>query len=108
MKICFPVQDIKGMDSTLDMNIMTAKCFLIVDSMSAEIKTVPRGALNPLASLEKETFDILVVNSIGRVAVEMLREKRKKVYKCHGMTVAKNVEMAKKRALTEITPDQCT
>jgi len=108
MRICFPVQEAKGLESNLDMNIMTAKAFLIVDTQTNEIKVIPRGGLNPVAPLEKEMFEFVVVMSIGKMAVQKFNEKRKRVYKCHGMTVAKNVDMMKRHQLQEIRPEQCT
>ena len=107
MRICFQVQDAKGLESSLDMNIMTARCFLIVDTQSGEQKIVPRGTLNPVAPLEKEMFEFVVVHSIGKLAVQKFNEKRKRVYKCHGLTVAKNVDMMKRHQLQEIKPEQC-
>ena len=108
MRICFPVQDDKGLESGLDMNIMTARGFVIVDTQANEVKFIPRGGLNPVAPLEKEMFEFVVVHSIGKMAVQKFNEKRKRVYKCHGLTVAKNVDMMKRHQLQEIRPEQCT
>lgn len=103
MRICFPVKENNGLDSTIEVNIIMTKMYLIVDTQDGSLKEVPKTGLNPLAPLEKEMFDVIIVNQIGKVAVKKMHERRKRVFKSYGTSVARNLDMMKRRQLAEIT-----
>jgi predicted Fe-Mo cluster-binding NifX family protein len=79
MNICIPITDDRGLDSAVCAHFGSAPAFLIVDSDSGSCRTITNGnqhhahgQCSPLASLQGERIDAMVVGGIGAGALGRL------------------------------------
>jgi predicted Fe-Mo cluster-binding NifX family protein len=110
MKICFPVQNDKGIDSLVYSHFGSAPAFVIVDTESQSVKSLSNGdrhhehgACNPVMALNNEQVDAIVVGGIGGGALNKLNQKGIKVFRAQQPTINENVALFSAGALLEFT-----
>lgn len=113
MKIAFPTDKDKGMESPVYGHFGSASAFIIVDSDSGAYQTVNNGdkdhihgQCQPLAALGGTDVNAVVVGGIGAGALMRLNSSNIKVYRGVEGTVAENLRMIKADALPMLTMDQ--
>ena len=111
MKICIPVNESNGINSTVSAHFGSAPFFMIVDSDNLNCKAVvntnqhhSHGMCQPLAVLSNEKFDGIVVGGIGMGALNKLQAAGIKVYKTECTTITETIDAYKKSTLHEVTP----
>jgi predicted Fe-Mo cluster-binding NifX family protein len=116
MKLCFPVEQKKGLESLVYSHFGSAPAFLIFDTNSNEVITIDNsnlnhvhGACNPIQTIGGSNVDVVIVGGIGGGAISKLNAKNIKVFQSVKGTVEFNIEMFNKSLLTELTmEDACT
>jgi len=113
MKIAFPTQDNRGMDSPVFGHFGSAPQFIIVDSSSGTFESAENpdrehqhGQCQPLAALSGRTVDAVVVGGIGAGALQKLNTAGIKLYRAVEGTVNENLELVKSGLLPLFTLDQ--
>lgn len=111
MRICFPIEIYKGMDSTISDHFGSAPLFLVSDTSSGETTVISNsdqhhahGACNPLQALHDSRLDGIAVRNIGAGAVGHLTRSGLRVYKATGESVRENVEKLISNSLPEYSP----
>ena len=114
MKVCFPVQDNEGMESTVFNHFGSAPLFVVVDAVSDIVSAIGNGdqhhvhgACNPLKALDGQSIDAVVVGGIGAGALSRLNQAGIKVYRAQSKTVRENMALYKDRALAEYSLQSC-
>lgn len=112
MRICIPVNDIRGLDGEPYGHFGSAGRFLFVDSDTWDTQVIDNGdqhhahgMCQPLQGLAGQRVDAIIVGGIGARAVERLNEAGIRVYRSTAGTVRNNVEALKKGTLEELNPD---
>jgi len=74
MRVCFPVQDNQGIESTVYNHFGSAPAFIVVNTATKEVSTInngdlhhTHGACNPMKALSGENVNAIVVGGIGAV-----------------------------------------
>ena len=113
MKICFPIEIDKGLDSTISDHFGSAPLFLLADTESGETSVISNsdqhhdhGACNPLQALHDSQIEGIAVRNIGAGAVNHLTRSGLRVYKATGDTVRENVEKLTTNSLPEYSPSE--
>lgn len=113
MKIAFPSQENRDLESAVYSHFGSAPFFIIVDEASGELESVPNADLHhthgncqPLAALSGKPVDAIVVGGIGGGALRKLGNAGITVYRAVEGTVADNLALIKKGALPEFTLEQ--
>jgi predicted Fe-Mo cluster-binding NifX family protein len=106
MNICIPIDEDKGLQSQVCVHFGSAPAFLIVDTDSGECHAVPNqnqhhghGMCTPLASLQGEHIDGIVVGGIGMGALDKLEAANVRVYLSEQATAGEVVDAFKAGAL---------
>jgi predicted Fe-Mo cluster-binding NifX family protein len=112
MKIAFPTQENKSIESPVYSHFGSARFFIIVDAETGEQETVDNHDLNhahgmcqPLAALGGKSVDAVVVGGIGGGALKKLTEEGVKTYRAVEGTVSENLSLIKDGKLPEFTLD---
>jgi predicted Fe-Mo cluster-binding NifX family protein len=116
MKVCFPIEENRGLESVVFGHFGSAPIFLLVDTEGNQATVISNsdqhhshGACNPLRALNGQQVDGIVVGGIGAGALNHLRHAGLRVFKAQGATVRENVEMIAGNALPEFTvQDSCS
>lgn len=110
MKLCFAVQEDRGIDSSVYGHFGSAPAFVVVDTELQEAVTVSNrnlnhahGACNPIAAIGGHNVDAVVVGGIGAGAVRGLNAAGIKVYRSAGETVKENIILFNECKLPELT-----
>lgn len=110
MKICLPVLNDQGIDSSISGHFGSAPLFMFVDTDTLSTKTMTNqtdghehGMCKPLAMIGNEPYDAIVVGGIGAGALGKLHAAGKKVYKTEFTTVKETVEAIKQGKLSEFS-----
>ena len=113
MKIAFPTQEKKGIESLVYGHFGSAHYFVVVDTEenSTEIIENPdRYHLHvhcqPLKALNGRRVDAIIVGGIGGGALRKLLMEGIKVYRATEGQVRDNLELLNSDKLTVFTPDQ--
>lgn len=113
MKIAFPTQEGKGLDSTVYGHFGSAKIFVIVETDNDSIETVfnqnldhQHGQCQPMVALGGRDVDAVVVGGIGGGALRKLNAEGKRVFRAAEGSVKENLELIQSHKLPEITLDQ--
>jgi predicted Fe-Mo cluster-binding NifX family protein len=111
MIIAIPIEEDKGLDSLVCGHFGSAPGFLIVDAESGACRGVSNqnlhhvhGACTPLASLQGERLDGIVVGGIGGGALAKLRAAGLDVFLASAPTVRETVEALKAGTLRKVDP----
>lgn len=114
MKICFPVAEVKGIESEVYGHFGSAPVFMLVETESKTITTINNkdqdhvhGACNPTKALNNQNVDAIVVGGIGAGALSKLNQLGIKVFRANAATVKENLAMLKSQNLSELTMQQC-
>ncbi len=112
MRICIPVNDVRGLDGEPYGHFGSAERFIFVDGETGESEVVDNGdrghahgMCQPLRGLQGKRIDAIIVGGIGARAVERLNDAGIRVYRSTKGTVRDNIEALKRGALEELTAD---
>ena len=113
MKIAFPTEEDKGLESPVFGHFGSAPRFIIIDSENESFESVTNrdknhlhGQCNPLAALASRPVEAVVVGGIGAGALNKLNAGGIKTYRAIEGTVSENLKLIKSGALPEVTLDQ--
>ncbi len=111
MKVCIPTQEDRGIESVVYGHFGSAQHFIIYDTEKGDIKSLTNqnqhhahGTCSPMAALDGESVDRIIVGGIGKKAILGLNNAGIKVYQSKEGTVQDNVEALKNGKLNELTP----
>lgn len=111
MRVCFPVEIERGMESEVYGHFGSAPVFVIVETRNNNMTTInnkdehhAHGACNPLKKFNNHQVDALVVAGIGMGALNILNQSGIKVFHVQARTVRENVALMKAGNLPEFTP----
>lgn len=110
MKICFPVESDKGLDSEVFGHFGSAPIFIVFNTETKTIDTINNqdlghvhGMCSPLKALGGKIVDIIVVGGIGAGAINKLGEMGIKVYRASNGTIRDNIGLVENNTISEIT-----
>lgn len=112
MKICFPIIEDKGLQSSVNNHFGSTKEFLIYDTDKKSFETVRNldaghihGACQPLKALDGKRVDAVILGGIGTGALLKLNATGVKVFRASTSLVEDNLKSYCDGHLVEITPD---
>lgn len=112
MKICFPVDEDRGLASPVCAHFGSAPFFLVVDTETRTAQSIvnqnqhhAHGMCQPLAALVGESIDALVVGGIGWGAYLKLQSANIQVFRAEHPTVAAALDAYAAGRLAPITRD---
>ena len=110
MKICFPVESDKGMNSEVYGHFGSAPVFVVVDSETKVIEAInnqnlihEHGMCNPLKALDGKKVDAIVVGGIGAGAISKLNVAGIKVFRAFQGSVQQNILALENNKMAELT-----
>ncbi len=110
MKIAFPVQDDKGMESQVYSHFGSARLFIVIETDNDAVAIVANqdlghqhGKCKPLDALGGHLVDAVVVGGIGGGALRALNSAGIKVYRAVEGSIQENLELSKRGVLPEFT-----
>jgi predicted Fe-Mo cluster-binding NifX family protein len=110
MKVCFAVQEDKGVESLVYGHFGSAPAFIVVDTETDKAVTVNNrdlnhvhGACNPIQAVGGLKPDVVVVGGIGAGAITRLNAEGVKVYRSMAETVKDNLGLLKENKLPELS-----
>jgi predicted Fe-Mo cluster-binding NifX family protein len=113
MKIAFPTQDDRGLESPVYGHFGTAPFFTVVDDQTGAIEAVSNMDLNhthgqcqPMKALGRGKADAVVVGGIGAGALNGLLSAGIKTYRAVEGTVADNLKLFRQGTLPQFTLNQ--
>jgi len=111
MIIAIPIEKDEGLESRVCAHFGSAPGFLIVDTETSACRSIlnrnehhAHGACMPLASLQGEHLDGIVVGGIGQGALVRLNAANISVFLASSPTVAETVASFKAGTLERVTP----
>lgn len=111
MKLCFPVREMSDLESEVFGHFGSAPAFMLVDSETEAITVIDNadqrhahGMCNPIAALEGQKVDIVVVGGIGGGALMKLNRAGIRVYQATGKTVRENIDLFSEKRLSQFQP----
>jgi predicted Fe-Mo cluster-binding NifX family protein len=114
MKICFPVQQDEGFDSSVYNHFGSAPVFVVVDTETNGIASINNrdqhhvhGACNPMKALDNQKVDAIVVGGIGAGALTRLNQMGIAVHRSQAPTVRENVSLFAAQQLPVLTMQGC-
>jgi len=111
MRICFPIEVDKGLDSVIFGHFGLAPLFMFVDTKAKTSQAVinqarhDRDKCSPLKILEENETDMVIVEEIGPEAIARLNANRITVYKAGKKTLRENIDLFRNHCLTELSVD---
>jgi len=100
MKVCFPVNTARSLESEVYGHFGSAPAFILVDTETKETSVItnsdqnhPHGKCSPLRALGGSEIDCVVVGGIGGGALMKLNQAGISVYKAMGLTVQDNLDL---------------
>jgi predicted Fe-Mo cluster-binding NifX family protein len=114
MKLCFPVQNDEGMDSTVYNHFGSAPQFVVVDTQTNSIASISNrdqhhahGACNPMKALDNQQVDAIIVGGIGGGALSRLNQMGIVVHRSQAATVRENLTLHANNGLPVLTLQGC-
>ncbi len=114
MKICFPVQNDNGMESTVYNHFGSAPVFVVIDTDTNNVTSInnrdqhhSHGACNPMKALDNQEVDAIVVGGIGAGALTRLNQMGITVHRSHGANIRENLTMLQANSLPVLTLQGC-
>ena len=111
MRICFPIESDRGLDSPVCGHFGSTPAFLVVDSETSACQVLnndnehhAHGACQPLRSLGALSPDAVVVGGIGAGALMKLNAAGVRVFRACAPTVAENLQAFRTGTLEEVDP----
>ncbi len=93
MKICFPVQENRGIESIVYNHFGSAPLFVVVDTDTNSVGMIDNrdqhhvhGACSPLKALDNQRIDAVIVGGIGAGALSKLNQAGIRVYRSASAT----------------------
>lgn len=112
MHVCIPVDEDKGLQSPVCRHFGSAPMFMLVPLDGSACRVIPNrnqqhahGQCSPLASLQGESLESVVVGGIGNGALGRLTASGIPVYKTQDTTVDAVMSAYKARTLPLMTSD---
>jgi predicted Fe-Mo cluster-binding NifX family protein len=109
MKVCFPTENLLGLESEVYGHFGSAPGFVIVNTVAAELDQVANsdqhhvhGTCQPLLALSGRRFDSIVVGGIGMGALVKLQAEGIRVYRALQGTVRDNLDLIQRGILPEM------
>lgn len=106
MKVAFPVEADRGLESAVYGHFGTAPCFIIVDSENEGFQKVDNrdarhlhGQCQPMKALGENPVDAVVVGGIGLGALSRLQDSGVEVFRAVSGNVRENLELIKEGKL---------
>jgi predicted Fe-Mo cluster-binding NifX family protein len=113
MKIAFPTQEDRQMQSEVYSHFGSAKYFIVVDSETDDVTTInnqdldhQHGNCQPLQALGGKIVDAVIVGGIGAGALRKLVDAGIRTYRAAEGTVSENLDLIKAEKLPDFTLDQ--
>ncbi len=114
MKVCFPVQNDEGIESTVYNHFGSAPMFVVIDTDTNAISTIHNrdqhhrhGACNPMNALDNQKVDAIVVGGIGAGALSRLNQMGIMVHRAQAATIKENAALFSAKALPLLTLQGC-
>ncbi len=114
MKLCFPVQQDEGIESTVYNHFGSAPFFVVVDTETNDVASISNrdqhhvhGACNPLKALNDQRVDAVIVGGIGAGALTRLNQLGIAVHRSQAATVRENVALHAGERLPVLTVQGC-
>ena len=111
MRICFPVKEYQGNDSTVYGHFGSAPSFAVINTEGNEVSEIvngdaehAHGKCSPLKALDGQSVDCVVVGGIGSGALNKLMASGIDVYKADSGTVSHNLELFNNGKLNKFNP----
>ncbi len=111
MNICIPIEDDNGLDSAICAHFGSAPAFMIVNTSDNSFKVIrnnnehhAHGMCSPLAALNGEAVDGMVVGGIGMGALNKLQAAGIQVFVAAHETVRETVSAYNAGALDSMQP----
>jgi len=112
MKICFPVESDKGLESEVYGHFGSAPVFIVFDTELKSFNIINNqnlghghGMCNPLKALDGNKVDAIIVGGIGAGAINKLNSMGIKVYRAVQGTVQANIKLFENNTMSEISVD---
>jgi predicted Fe-Mo cluster-binding NifX family protein len=112
MNICIPIDEDKGLQSPVCAHFGSAPAFMILDLDSGACRAILNGNQNhdhgtcsPLAALQGERIDGMVVGGIGMGALNRLMSANIRVYLSEHRTVEETARAFKSGTLKQMQPN---
>ncbi len=112
MKICLPTLDSRGLESQISQHFGSAPFFLVVDTESRECQELPNklrkhgnGNCHNLIGLRMAGVEKLIVQDLGRGALQKLQAVHSKVYQTSHRFVGEAIEAFGQSLLPEMKID---
>ena len=113
MRICFPVFNLKGLESPVYAHFGSAPGFVIVNTENQAVDEISNndlhhahGMCQPLKALGGREVDAVVVGGIGMGALMKLQAQRIKVFRAAEGTVKENIKLIITKKLPEFDVEQ--
>jgi len=113
MKIAFPVQEDRGVESQVYGHFGSARLFIMIDTTNDALETIvnqdmghEHGRCKPLDALGGQLVDAVVVGGIGGGALRTLNRAGVKVYRAVEGSVHENLELTRRGVLPEFNMQQ--
>ncbi len=114
MKICFPVQHDRGIESAVYSHFGSAPVFVVFDTDTNHIASInnqdqhhAHGACNPMKALDNQKVDAIVVGGIGAGALTRLNQMGITVHRSQGETIRENLSLFQAKSLPVLTVQGC-
>ena len=111
MKVCFPVELPRGLESQVYGHFGSAPGFVIVDTDANTVEEFnntdahhAHGMCSPIKALGERRVDAIVVGGIGMGALMKLRAEGVRVFRAAMGTVEENTRLILKKTLPEFDP----
>ncbi len=106
MKVCFPVEENKGLDSIVYNHFGSAPLFVNVDADTLAVEVLQNsdqhhdhGMCHPLQALAGHEIDIVVLGGIGAGALTKLTDAGIAVYRAAAPTIKENLDLIAQKKL---------
>ncbi len=113
MKICFPVENDKGLDSKIFDHFGSAPYFLIYDISSNKVEIInnhnyahEHEMCDPVAALGRSRVDAVICLGMGLRAINKLGDAGIKVYRSDADTIAEALKEFQGGKLAELSIDE--
>jgi predicted Fe-Mo cluster-binding NifX family protein len=108
MRIAFPVQEDRGLESPVYSHFGSAPFFMVMDSDSGSLQPIgntdahhEHGQCQPIKALGGTPVDLVVVGGIGAGALMKLQSMGIKVFQAIGGSIQDNIKLLKANQLPE-------
>jgi predicted Fe-Mo cluster-binding NifX family protein len=112
MKICFPAENLQGLESPVYGHFGSAPGFVIVETDTMQVEEITNldqhhahGMCQPLVAIGGQKVDGVVVGGIGMGALMKLQAQGVSVYRALQGTVRQNLDLIQEGKLPQFTAD---